>query len=103
MLTDEAAVKLHHRASLGEKLTPEEGAALEAWYAKQDAEEAAALAKAGPSADIAALRAQVNATLTRIATMALRIKRMNEENERLRQEIAVLHQKLAEKQRAQPA
>jgi len=39
-MKDEAALRLHDRAALGEPLTDEERAQLTSWYAAQDAAEA---------------------------------------------------------------
>jgi hypothetical protein len=95
MLTDEAAVKLHHRASLGEKLSPEEGAALEAWYAKQDAEEMAALAAAPLSQDVRAIQERIKALLARLVRVTGRIHALAVENERLYSEVRILREQLA--------
>ncbi len=98
MLTDEAAVKLHHRASLGEKLSPEEGAVLEAWYAKQDAEEMAALAAAPLSQDVRAIQERMKDILARLVTVTGRIHALAVENQRLYGEVAALREQLAEGQ-----
>src|SRR5690242_5845030 len=94
MLTYHAAVHLHHRASLGETLSPEERASLEAWYAKQDGEEMAALAAAPLPQDVAALRERVVATLTQLVAVTKRILALAAENERLHDEIAALRHQL---------
>jgi hypothetical protein len=94
MLTNDAAVQLHHRASLGEKLSPEERASLEAWYAKQDAEEMAVLAAAPLPQDVSALRERVAATLAQLVTVTQRILALAVENERLYHEVAALRHQL---------
>lgn len=95
MISNEVGVQLHHRATLGLPLSAEERASLEAWYARQDAEEAAQLAAARvPS--LAALREQISARLAEISAVSQRIQTISRENEALRNEIAVLERRLTQ-------
>ena len=98
MLTDEAAVKLHHRASLGEKLSPDEAAALEAWYAKEDAEEKAALAGARRPQDFRVIQEQMKDVLAQLVTATGQLHTLVVENRRLCRELAALREQLTEGQ-----
>jgi hypothetical protein len=102
-MTDELARQLHDRATRGEELTPAEKSHLEAWYARQDEEEARLLAKVSPSPTAAGLRNQVNAALAQVVTATQRIQTLADENEALRREIAALQRQLARQPSAQPA
>ena len=79
VLTDALAWPLHLRAALGQELTAEERANLEAWYASQDQQEAASLASAPPPADADGLRADILAALSRISALAQKNQRLEEE------------------------
>jgi hypothetical protein len=95
MVSDEIGAQLHDRATRGLPLSTEEQALLSAWYARQDEEEHAQFAAAGPP-QLATLRKQVNATLTQIIAVSQRIQTVSQENESLRKEIAALEQSLAQ-------
>ena len=94
MLTDEQGVKLHHRSVLGEPLTAEEKAALEAWHRQQDEIESAQLGLRSPQTDLAQLRAEVDAAVSQLIAKTQRMQQLERENEVLRQEIARLRQKV---------
>jgi hypothetical protein len=81
MIADEVAQRLHDRATRGQPLSAEERASLEAWYARQDAEEMAQLAEAPLPEDVIALRDQIQTLLA--------------ENEKLRKELAALRRQPA--------
>jgi hypothetical protein len=95
MTSDEMGMQLHDKATRGLPLSGEEQALLTAWYARQDEEEGKQLAAIAPSR-LATLREEVNSTLAQIVTVSQCIQTMNQENESLRKEIAVLEQRLTQ-------
>ncbi len=103
MLTDEQAIKLHHRSVLGETLAAEEQNALEAWYAKQDAEEMQAINLEVDEPELNELRAQFKMSVAQLAIEAQRLQQIEEENEALRHEVALLQQRLTGKQMLEAA
>jgi hypothetical protein len=94
MPTNEELQQLHDRATRGVPLTPDEQAALDAWYAEQDRREAEALAGAATSPALAELRVQVQAAATRLVADTQRLEALTAENDELRREIAALQQEL---------
>ena len=96
MIANEAGQRLHDRATRGESLSVEERASLEAWYAQQDSEEMALLAKATLPEDVAALRKWVGEAIARIEAVVQRAQVILAENKKLRQEIAALRQQQTE-------
>jgi hypothetical protein len=90
MTADSEAQALHHRATLGGTLTPEELVRLEQWYAKMDQEEAAMFANAKPSTDLNRLRKQLDEALTEVVATAQKIRTQEAENVRVRGEIESL-------------
>lgn len=89
--------QLHTKTTRGETLTSAEEATLEAWYAKQDAEENALLVSTAPKAvTLQNLRSEVEASSAQMLAVTQRIQALIEENEALRQEIAALTQQLAQ-------
>ena len=104
MTIDPVAQALHHKSALGGVLTPEEQERLQNWYAENDAEEMAMLAKsATPPADLDRLRNQVEELGRQIVITAQKIQIQEEKNERIRKENEDLQRKLAEKPTPQPA
>ena len=103
MSGDDVALQLHDRATRGGALSAEEQALLDAWYARQDQEEAAALARSLPPANVAALQAHVDAAVAQLLTVTQRIQTLTAENEAVRQEIAALQRRLAQQSANQPA
>ena len=98
MTTDDQARQLHDRATRGEALAPEERTLLDEWYAREDREEGALLSRnASTSQATEALRSQVDAALARLSTEAQRIQSLAARNDALRQEVAELHRRLAQK------
>ena len=93
MTTNEVGTQLHDKATRGLPLSAEEQALLTAWYARQDEEEGRQLAAGAPSR-LATLREEVNSTLAQIIRVSRCIQTMNQENESLRKEIAVLEKRL---------
>lgn len=99
MITNERGQELHCRSVQNQPLTSEERAELEAWYAKMDAEEAKILSVA-PSSNveqIAELRQKIDEMLSKISIAAERLRKLDRDNETLRQEIAVLEQRASRK------
>jgi peptidoglycan hydrolase CwlO-like protein len=94
MLTDEQGVKLHHRSALGRPLTDEEKAALETWHRHQDEIESAQLGLHAPQTDLVQLRAEIDEALSQLIARTQRMQQLERENEILRQEIALLRQKV---------
>jgi hypothetical protein len=94
---------LHDRATRGIQLSDTERAELEAWYARQDAEESAALAGAQPSQSLELLKVQVGEVMSQLLVTSQRIQAQAAENESLRREVAELKRQLAESLTAQQA
>jgi hypothetical protein len=98
--------QLHDRATRGERLTAQEQAQLEAWYALQDAEEAAQLGLRPTQASLtngsdeteplSVLRAQIDTALTQLAITSAQIQKLTEENKALYQDVSVLRLQLAQ-------
>lgn len=86
--------ELHDRVTRGETLSAEEAAALQAWYAQQDAEESAAFSGAPRPEELAGLRQRVDEAITELRAVTQDIERQAAENDRLRAEIAALRQRL---------
>ena len=97
--------QLHDRATRGETLTEAEQGSLASWYERQDAEEAALLGASAPMTEAALrhLRGEVEAASARMLAATQAIQAQVAENERLRQEIAALTQRLAQSASSQPA
>lgn len=86
---------LHDRVTRGELLSEAELRQLEAWYAGQDAIEAALLGSKTESAfNLAPLESQISDTLEKIADLTHRIQQVSAENDRLRRENNALKSEL---------
>jgi hypothetical protein len=96
MITDLMGMQLHDRATTGEILTDEEQVQLEAWYAQKDTEESAMLGFTDQPDQREQLRMQTQAVLGQIQDVTQSIRQTSEENEGLRQEIAILQQRLSQ-------
>jgi regulator of replication initiation timing len=89
MLSDELGMQLHDRETIGESLTIQEKAQLEAWYAQKDAAETAMLEAAQvPLPNLVMLQDRVNATIEQLADGVQRLHQITQENKSLREEIA---------------
>jgi peptidoglycan hydrolase CwlO-like protein len=97
MTPDDVGVRLHDKATRGLPLSSEEQALLTAWYARQDEEERKHLSNVPAPSHVEALRKQVSATLAQIVEVAQHIQTLNRENDALRNEIALLEQRLIQK------
>lgn len=94
---DERARYLHDRATRGEALSSTEQAELERWYTLQDQAEQALLASAVAPDALEEIRTQVNAAVDQLVAITQRIQELTREDEGLRQEIAELHRRLAQR------
>jgi len=95
MILDEVGRKLHNRSTLGEQLTKDEKDQLDAWYAKLDAIESKLLIDNNDSQiNLSKLSTQVEMSLNQLTFVTQRIQQISDENNDLRQEIAVLRQQL---------
>ena len=97
MITDDVAKELHDRATRGMALSAAEQAELDAWYARQDAEESARLSRTHSPDSLAALRAQVAEAISELWAVTQRVQAQSVENESVRREIAELQRQLADK------
>ena len=103
MSHEDLARQLHDKASRGLKLSTEEQAQLEAWYADQDEKESALLGPTTSSQRLTALHAQIETTLAQLQTVTQRIQELTNQNEAVRREVTVLQHQLADTQARQPA
>jgi len=103
MSTDDLAQELHDKATRGVVLSADEQARLNAWYAEQDKEESARLARSVSPHPPAPLQAQVDDVLAQLLTATQRVQEIAAQNDALRREIALLERQLAETPMAQPA
>jgi hypothetical protein len=103
MSADDLARQLHDRATRGEVLSADEQAQLDLWYARQDQEEAAALARAAPAPSVAEMQAQLDVAVAQLLTVTQRIQTLTAENEAVRREVAALQRQLTQKPTTQPA
>lgn len=93
MLSDELGMQLHDRETMGESLTTQEKAQLEAWYAQKDAAETAMLEAAQvPLPNLVMLQDRVDATIEQLADGVERLHQITQENKSLREEIAEIKQ-----------
>lgn len=99
---DQTGQRLHDRATRGHTLTRDEDAQLDAWYASQDAAEAATLRIESAPADLHDLQAAVEHTISRIVATSGQVQELEAQNSSLRAEIADLQQRLR-RRRSTPA
>jgi predicted nucleic acid-binding Zn-ribbon protein len=97
MAPDDVAKQLHDKATRGTPLTGEEQALLQEWYARLDQEESRHLAAGPPPTDLAALRQEIQNTLSGIIAVSQKIQALKKNNEDLRKEILALQQRLPRK------
>lgn len=93
MKTDTRAIELHDKATRGQQLSTEEQAYLDKWYALQDQEGSAMLAKTTPPKSLEELQQRVNATLAGLPVTTQRIQSLLAAKDALRQEIVEYKQK----------
>jgi hypothetical protein len=93
MISDELGMQLHDRETIGESLTTEEQAQLEAWYAQKDAVETAMLeATQVPLPSLVMLQDQVDVAIEQLTDGVQRLNQITQENKLLREEIAEIKQ-----------
>jgi hypothetical protein len=93
MLSDELGMQLHDRETIGELLSTQEKAQLEAWYAQKDAAEAAMLEVAQvPLPSLVILQDRVDAAIDQLTDGVQRLYQITQENKSLREEIAEIKQ-----------
>ncbi len=95
MVSDELGMQLHDRETIGELLTAQEKAQLEAWYAQKDAAEKSMLEAAQvPLPNLIALQDQVDIAIEQLTAGVQRLHQITQENKSLRKEIAEIKQQL---------
>jgi hypothetical protein len=103
MQSDEHGRTLHDKRTRGEALSDQEQAELEQWYARLDQQEIAALDRMLPSPKLADLEAQVATAILQLQSVTQRIQALTADNAAVRQEIADLQRRLAQKSATQTA
>jgi hypothetical protein len=95
MLSDELGMQLHDRETIGEPLTAQEKAQLEAWYTQKDAAEKSMLeATQMPLPNLVMLQDQVDIAIEQLTTGVQRLHQITQENKSLREEISEIKQQL---------
>ncbi len=97
MMENAKGLELHDRATRGESLTPEEATQLTSWYAQQNVLESEYLSRPQLEPELGELKDQVNTTLEQLTVVSQRIQQVARENETLRQEIALLQRRVAQR------
>jgi hypothetical protein len=101
MVSDELGMQLHARETIGEPLTTEEKAHLEAWYAQKDAAEKSMLEAAQVSLpNLVVLQDRVDIAIAQLTDGVQRLHQITQENKSLRKEIAEIKQQLTVPQSA---
>jgi hypothetical protein len=96
MVSDEIGMQLHERETIGEPLTAQEKAQLEAWYAQKDVAEAVMLAADQvPLPNLVVLQDQVDTFISQLTVGVQELQQITQENKSLREEIAEIKQQLA--------
>jgi hypothetical protein len=89
MLSDEIGMQLHDRETIGEPLTLQEKAQLEAWYAQKDAAERSMLEAAQVSLpNLVVLQDRVDIAIAQLTLGVQQLHQITQENKSLREEIA---------------
>jgi hypothetical protein len=95
MIGDELGMQLHDRETIGEPLTAEEKAQLEAWYAQKDTAEKLMLEAAQlPLPNLVVLQDRVDMAIEQLTVGVQRLHQITQENKSLQQEIAEIKQQL---------
>lgn len=95
MASDEPMNQLHDKATRDVRLSSDEQAQLDAWYAHQDAAESAILGQANPPPTLVALQAQVETAVAQLLTVTQRVRDLTLQNDALRLDIAALQRQLS--------
>ena len=102
MTVDPVAQALHQKSVLGGVLTAEEQERLRQWYTMMDEEEAAMFAKARERENADGLQAQIDEVMAQIIEETQRNQTLELENAKLRAEVELLKEKIAQKMVPQP-
>ena len=102
-MTDEACQALHDKRTRGLTLSAEEQVTLDAWYARQDAEEQASLGSASTSPLLTRMHAELDAINAELRSVTQRIQEATAENTRIRDEIIKLQAQATKRSKAQTA
>jgi hypothetical protein len=95
MVIDELGMQLHDRETIGEPLTVQEKAQLEAWYAQKDMAEKSMLeATQVPLPNLIVLQDRVDIAIEQLTTGVQRLQQITQQNKSLREEIAEIKQQL---------
>jgi hypothetical protein len=95
MLSNELGMQLHDRETTGELLTTQEKEQLEAWYAQQDAAEAAMLKAAQmPLPNLVFMQDRIDTAISQLTASVQRLQQITHENKSLREEIEGIKQQL---------
>ena len=101
MLSDELGMQLHDRETIGEPLTAQEKAQLEAWYAQRDAAEKSMFEAAQvPLPNLVMLQDKIDLTIEQLTAGVQRLQLITQENKSLQKEIAEIKQQLTVPQSA---
>jgi hypothetical protein len=95
MKNDDPGQILHDRATRGLPLTEDEQTQLGDWYAALDRDEVFAVPAGREDETLLSLRAEVRSGVQQLLAAAQRIQELNDQNDTLRRDIAVLQQRLA--------
>ncbi|MGN6361360.1 MAG: hypothetical protein ACTHNK_13335 [Thermomicrobiales bacterium] len=97
MKESDDGAQLHDKATRGEPLAAVEQERLDAWYAEQDAAEAALLQQPASSQVADDLRAEIASALVRLQEAARHVQDLSTANAALRDELTVLQKRLAQR------
>ncbi len=101
MVSDELGMQLHDRETIGEPLTTQEKAQLEAWYAQKDAAETAMFeANQLPLPNLVVLQDRVDTAIEQLTIGVQQLQLITQENKSLRAEIAEIKQQFTVSQSA---
>jgi hypothetical protein len=101
MLSDEIGMQLHDRETIGEPLTVQEKAQLEAWYAQKDAAEKSMLETTQVSLpNLVLLQDRVDIAIAQLTLGVQQLHQITQENKSLHEEIAEIKKLLAVPQSA---
>jgi peptidoglycan hydrolase CwlO-like protein len=95
MISDEVAKRLHDKATRGISLSAEEQSQLENWYLLQDSFENENYDLPKEDKNLISLQNQIDKAVAQLTTISKRIQKITSENHSLKQEIGILHNKLA--------
>jgi hypothetical protein len=101
MVSDELGMQLHDRETIGEPLTTQEKAQLEAWYAQKDAAETVMFeANQLPLPNLVVLQDRVDTAIAQLTIGVQQLQQITQENKSLRTEIAEIKQQFTVPQSA---